>query len=953
MIVSKAIDSSSLSASGKLSPAKLVVEESIVEKVADETTLSKESKEVAKAAIPLHNPNDSLATLKKRHWDLHVLFRKAKGAEVGDGFTVEHVVNAHARIVDDLYNLGVAHPPPPDEGLDDLSYDFEAFASKQPRWFEIDPGNEVAKVEKALFVSGPAVAGVHSHTLDRASKRTKMDGAHAHLFVLPDGTAVWSSESGAHEHILGSSTDDYTTLSGAHKHLVALGDGTVVETEMGGGHVHQLQVDATVCDGIHTHRVVFADGRSIHDLMPGEAWIDRGSPDQSTNPPSPSSWSVEKASSTGVMIALFVPASVGSKLVVDQGESLEDLHITLAYLGKLDELPVDVIERANLVVERLASSFGPLDGKVSGLGRFHLEGDDADFDAFYASPDIVKLAEFRVALVEALKKEGIPVRTEHGFDPHITLAYVPKGAPAPLESIEPFELSFANVVVAAGKDRYPFPFAKAKFGDDPYLETPPEIGRYGYTIHDHWIGNEKEMELRFAIRPSRTLLGWTMASQMGTTIIDPVETMARATAMMTKSADYEGALLAAPLGASPAAWLDVEGVTKEPLAPGVFKIVEQGDLEFGAQKADFHEYFLGKVEKGSKNRLVFEKNGEVWKAERDGGIPFVLTKAAVESGWMPSLGSSALPESTRKAIPAEWQYWSAPTIEKAKEIRDALVKATDNFLETMEKVAIKKSEELGVRFSLASLSWKEDGVEKSEHRVYIDEGGEALLALSLKANPLVEKSVNVSLGTEERRGALGFHGLARPSSYMNHVKTSPVEVRKMDEGEAKLSREGETLRLEFIGKALQGSWTVTSGPNALFEPAPLDVEVLKSAGGLEIRIAKAEGEKRLVTGIVLEPDEIDAHGDWERSDVIMRAAHRFLADFNRETEMGLQHRIFGSIGVQLVESWIAPVDMELGGQKVKKGSWMMTVKVVSDHLWRKVKSGEITGFSIGGVASVR
>jgi DNA adenine methylase len=54
--------------------------------------------------------------------------------------------------------------------------------------------------------------------------------------------------------------------------------------------------------------------------------------------------------------------------------------------------------------------------------------------------------------------------------------------------------------------------------------------------------------------------------------------------------------------------------------------------------------------------------------------------------------------------------------------------------------------------------------------------------------------------------------------------------------------------------------------------------------------------------------------------------------------------------VKLLESYLAPADFELNGQQVKQGTWMMAVKVLDDALWQAVKSGELTGFSIGGSA---
>lgn len=117
-------------------------------------------------------------------------------------------------------------------------------------------------------------------------------------------------------------------------------------------------------------------------------------------------------------------------------------------------------------------------------------------------------------------------------------------------------------------------------------------------------------------------------------------------------------------------------------------------------------------------------------------------------------------------------------------------------------------------------------------------------------------------------------------------------------------------------------------------------------------IAKSEDDKQIVTGIVLEPDEVDLQNDTISPDEIEAAAHRFLSRYNRLTKMGLMHQMFGDIGVELVESWIAREDTTMGGAPVKKGSWLMSVHVTSKALWGKVKDGAITGFSIGGTAKV-
>lgn len=121
---------------------------------------------------------------------------------------------------------------------------------------------------------------------------------------------------------------------------------------------------------------------------------------------------------------------------------------------------------------------------------------------------------------------------------------------------------------------------------------------------------------------------------------------------------------------------------------------------------------------------------------------------------------------------------------------------------------------------------------------------------------------------------------------------------------------------------------------------------------ISCRLLKAEGELRVVTGIVLVPDDVDAHNDFATAPVIRDAAYDFLCNIHIANELGVQHEKFGNIGLELVESYVAPLDFRLGGEDIKKGTWIMSVRVKSDDLWEKVKTGELTGFSIGATATV-
>lgn len=134
----------------------------------------------------------------------------------------------------------------------------------------------------------------------------------------------------------------------------------------------------------------------------------------------------------------------------------------------------------------------------------------------------------------------------------------------------------------------------------------------------------------------------------------------------------------------------------------------------------------------------------------------------------------------------------------------------------------------------------------------------------------------------------------------------------------------------------------------------MTIEAHRFQANLTVPLLKAEevGELRVVTGIVLEPNEVDAHGDIVAPEVIRDAAYDFLARYNKATELGVQHELFGDLGLELVESFIAPVDYVLPGGDVKAGSWVISVRVLDDNLWIKVKDGSLTGFSIGATATV-
>ena len=112
---------------------------------------------------------------------------------------------------------------------------------------------------------------------------------------------------------------------------------------------------------------------------------------------------------------------------------------------------------------------------------------------------------------------------------------------------------------------------------------------------------------------------------------------------------------------------------------------------------------------------------------------------------------------------------------------------------------------------------------------------------------------------------------------------------------------------------------------------------------IEIPFKKMDVEKRLVTGVVMEPGGIDLQGDFTDENEIETAAHSFM---QKSRVVGKGHE--SKAKAEVVESYIASGEMDLGGQRVRKGSWVMTVKVHDEELWKEIRGGAFTGFSIGG-----
>lgn len=108
-----------------------------------------------------------------------------------------------------------------------------------------------------------------------------------------------------------------------------------------------------------------------------------------------------------------------------------------------------------------------------------------------------------------------------------------------------------------------------------------------------------------------------------------------------------------------------------------------------------------------------------------------------------------------------------------------------------------------------------------------------------------------------------------------------------------------------------------------------------------------DDEQRLVYGVVYEPDTPDAHNDMMDAEEIEKAAHTFLKEYRN---IDKQHDFQGGYG-EVVESYVAPQDFQVGEETISKGSWVLVTKA-DEETWESIKKGDITGYSMAGMAEV-
>lgn len=165
---------------------------------------------------------------------------------------------------------------------------------------------------------------------------------------------------------------------------------------------------------------------------------------------------------SGAMVAFEIPLDIATNLASSvrqaglEAVAPEDMHITLAYLGDMSAIEDKKDELIEALQTLADSETQALIGSIAGIGRFNASASSDGKDVIYASFDSPKLATFRQRLVDTIEDAEVSVASNHGYTPHITLAYVENDSDMPNLALETTDLSFDKFTLYWGDERSSF-----------------------------------------------------------------------------------------------------------------------------------------------------------------------------------------------------------------------------------------------------------------------------------------------------------------------------------------------------------------------------------------------------------------------------------------------------------------------------------------------------------------
>lgn len=162
---------------------------------------------------------------------------------------------------------------------------------------------------------------------------------------------------------------------------------------------------------------------------------------------------------TGAMIAFFLPDLVAVALhdltvqaIPEYAVAPAQMHLTLVYMGEAAALTDDQRDSIREELQVLSEDISTISGSINGITRFM----DNDPNAIVANFDAPGLVALRTRLIEILRSCGVEPVLNHGYTPHITLAYLPENLPMPNIALEAMPCVIDSITLALGEEHGAF-----------------------------------------------------------------------------------------------------------------------------------------------------------------------------------------------------------------------------------------------------------------------------------------------------------------------------------------------------------------------------------------------------------------------------------------------------------------------------------------------------------------
>lgn len=729
-------------------------------------------------------------------------------------------------------------------------------------------------------------AGGHVHIVEEGAATTALDGDHFHTFVLPVSIRFQPEGGGTVE--IPAGTELQTEPGGTHSHRVS--DGQVLPETSGHRHVIPVQGGYelfTETDGEHPHEMGGGETVPGGDHEHQLRLGDRTISSKEAKRLDPAVCSIAQSGSIDEISAEVLASPDSPPVIVWQAEPPSGA------------LPVLKLPDPQFIIDRL------LDGKPAGLLS-------------------IRRRARRVGQPQLLVNEVGPLGMERAF----VWAVVAHGEPVQIENVAVLSTEqqqgldrFTKLEFDDDTDLFHLPLDLAVVFDPPLeLAKPPGGRRFGSTVDlDKDVVQSRQISIEEMLRD-------VARRRVHDFINDPsTNTLRRATTGHLLEIDRQLHMLFERAFASKDVTRE-EGVTRD-------------------DTVSAHEFVLRELSR----RRVKTEEVDVLAAE---------TKALTTMQGEPQIGilvgKRIITEEELREFADKQESTTVQTLIFSKEIFDTAEQAK----RWAEEHDFKsdKVDETETSFRLRQID-PDQFQEGSFRTIDITDGIKAVIGVLKAGAGDAGDSLEMAVWSTAYINDLpdsAFLLIEPGGSKDEEGKTTPRSLRHFPVRD----QDGE-LDIPHLRAAISRipqAKIPGFGPEEmaqLQDRARRLLEEAQKSSDHDVRILKAlhneeeMSEERYVFGVVLVPDEVDAQGDTYDAPTIRRAAHSFMENGQHKKIM---HDGRPVQRVTVLETYLSKQMETHGGETFPRGTWFLAVRVNNDDIWKAIRAGAFTGFSMGGTA---